>query len=161
MLLDPISQVPDDSDISLKLPNLKSLALVGAKFVTLEFLKKMFTETEMEPTSVNLSGCTKLDGGDIYQLILTGHLEPVEEFDISSLANITDHLAPVIIKHMPNLKVLNLNRTQVTGVLVKDLVDAPSLGIEKLLVEECGNLSADAIKYARGRGVDVVSVVRG
>ena len=54
-----------------------------------------------------------------------------------------------------------MTRTEITGVFVKELVDAPDLNIERLLVEECGNLSADAIKYARDRGVDVVSVVRG
>lgn len=151
----------DETNKFTKLPNLKTLSIHWAFFMSLRFLLDMFKETEMKLTNLHLTGCHKLDGGDISQLIMAGYLESVEELNISTLANVTDNLAPVIIKHMPNLRILNLNRTQITGLFVKDLVDASTLSIERLLVEKCDNLSPDAIKYARGKGIEVVSVVRG
>lgn len=153
--------ITNEPSIFTKLPNLKTLTITTRSFVSLRFLTDMFKWTEMKLTNLNLRGCPKLDGGDISQLIQTGYLESIEEFNISCLANVTDNLAPVIIKHMPNLRVLNLNMTQITGLFVKDLVDASSPSIERLLVEECGNLSPDAIKYARGKGIEVVSIVKG
>lgn len=144
-----------------KLPNLRTLSLTMSRFVSLQFLVQMYEGAEMEVRCLHLSGCQKLSGPELCRLIFGGYLESIQELDISSIANVTDNISPLIIKHMPNLKVLNLNRTQITGVLVKDLVDASSPSIERLHVEECGNLSPDAIKYARGKGVSVISVVRG
>ncbi|KAK2756097.1 hypothetical protein FQN54_005504 [Arachnomyces sp. PD_36] len=144
-----------------KLPNLKSLTLTKTKFVDLEFLESMFEETEMELTFLDLSGSLKIDGRDVGKLMLTKHLESVEELNISYVANVTDVLSSMIIEHMPNLKVLNVNQTQITGLFVKDLVDSEDVPLERLFTEKCGNLGADAIAYARARGVDVVSVVRG
>ena len=55
-------------------------------------------------------------------------------------------------KLYPNLQRLDVSGTKVTGVAVKHFVQR---GIKWLKLDECSEVSPDAVDYARGKGVEV------
>jgi F-box/TPR repeat protein Pof3 len=58
-----------------------------------------------------------------------------------------------IVRLYPNLQKLNVSYNyKITGVAVKNFVE---MGIKQLKVNECYEISPDAVEYARGRGVQV------
>jgi F-box/TPR repeat protein Pof3 len=57
-----------------------------------------------------------------------------------------------VVNLYPKLSKLNVSSTKITGVAVKHFVSA---GIKWLKLNECSEISPDAIQYARGKGVEV------
>lgn len=75
----------------------------------------------------------------------------VEELSLASLI-IRERRMLEIIKLYPNLRKLDVSSTKVTGVAVKHFVD---MGIKWLKLDECSDVSPDAVEYARGKDVAV------
>jgi F-box/TPR repeat protein Pof3 len=75
----------------------------------------------------------------------------VEELSLASLI-IRERRILEIIKLYPNLQRLDVSGTKITGVAVKQLV---KMGIKWLKLDECIEVSPDAVDYARAKGVDV------
>lgn len=57
-----------------------------------------------------------------------------------------------IVNLYPNVKRLDVSYSKVTGVAVKHFV---GMGVQWLNLDECPDVSPDAIEYARGKGVEV------
>jgi F-box/TPR repeat protein Pof3 len=57
-----------------------------------------------------------------------------------------------IVDLYPKLQKLNVSNTKVTGVAVKHFV---GMGIKWLKLDECSEVSPDAVEYARGKEVEV------
>jgi F-box/TPR repeat protein Pof3 len=57
-----------------------------------------------------------------------------------------------IVNLYPKLSKLNVSNTKITGVAVKHFV---SVGIKWLKLDECSEISPDAVEYARGKDVEV------
>jgi F-box/TPR repeat protein Pof3 len=77
--------------------------------------------------------------------------ESVTELSLA-LLTLPEERIMAIVKLYPNLQRLDVSRTQVTGVAIKEFVNA---GITWLNCKDCYQTSPDAIEYARGRGVEV------
>ena len=75
----------------------------------------------------------------------------VEELSLASLI-IRERRIIEIIKLYPNLRRLDVSSTKVTGVAVKHFVD---IGIQWLKLDECSDVSPDAVGYARDKDVEV------
>jgi F-box/TPR repeat protein Pof3 len=75
----------------------------------------------------------------------------VEMLSLSSLI-IRERRILDIIKLYPKLQSLDVSNTKVTGVAVKQFV---SIGIKWLKLDECSDVSPDAVDYARGKDVEV------
>lgn len=75
----------------------------------------------------------------------------VEELSLAAL-DIPERRILDIIKLYPNLRRLDVSATKVTGVAVKQFVN---IGIKWLKLDECSDVSPDAVEYARGKGVEV------
>lgn len=75
----------------------------------------------------------------------------VRELSLASLQESDDYIM-VVVELYPNLRKLDVSGTKITGVAVKKFVKR---GVEKLILNECANVSGDAVDWARGRGVEV------
>ncbi|OQO08974.1 hypothetical protein B0A48_05864 [Cryoendolithus antarcticus] len=64
-----------------------------------------------------------------------------------------DTVIGVIADTLPKLQILNVSKTDITGVGVKLLVQSGSL--KELIVNDCRNLGHDAVVWARNQGVKV------
>ncbi|KMU91208.1 hypothetical protein CIHG_09020 [Coccidioides immitis H538.4] len=65
---------------------------------------------------------------------LQGPTWSITHLDISGVIGVNDAITPLIINNMPNLKVLNLSATRISGLTIKQLVDAETPKIEKIVV---------------------------
>lgn len=89
---------------------------------------------------------------DLQELITSGYLESVEELKLG-MCNVDDDKAIMLAKHAPNIKILCLENTGITGVGVKALVIALKDKLEFLRLDGCQNCSADANSWANSMGV--------
>ena len=64
-----------------------------------------------------------------------------------------DHFVAQMIKELPELQALDLSRTDVTGVAVKDIVRAGH--VDHLTLNDCRYLGHDAVDWARSQGLIV------
>jgi len=75
----------------------------------------------------------------------------VEELSLASLL-IWERRMLEIVNLYPNLRKLDVSGTKVTGVAVRHFVN---MGIKWLKLDECNEVSSDAVEWARGKGVEV------
>jgi F-box/TPR repeat protein Pof3 len=77
--------------------------------------------------------------------------QSLEELSIAASGLSEVRLLEVVEKY-PNLQVLDVSFTKITGVAVKQFVKS---GIKYLKINECGEMGSDAVDWARGQGVKV------
>jgi F-box/TPR repeat protein Pof3 len=140
------------------LPNLKTAILNGSNVPSYEFLFGLLTNLKAPLAHLDVEGCPNIWKEGLQRLMLEGHLSTLTDLNIAGLAGIDDSLTPVIIDNMPNLKVLDLSRTHITGITLKDLADSEKVKIEKFSAKNCATpLSLDAVEYALRRGIRIPS----
>lgn len=163
-----------------KLPaTLKHLTLADNPLLTIRSQEELLALTALPLLETFNCHTTALDAASVMHItsesILQGHLKklyiggrmnaddqtPVElEFPSSgtvkelSLAclHLTDRRALQVVGLFPNLRKLDLSNTKITGVAVKEFVGK---GITSLKLNECDDISTDAIEWARGKGISV------
>lgn len=136
------------------LPNLKTAIFSGSKIPSYEFLAHFLTNSKASLTHLDLESCPNIFQEELQRLMLEGHLSMLTDLNIAGLAGINDNITPIIIDTMPNLKVLDLSNSHVTGISLKDLADAERVKIDKLSAKNCSSpLSLDAVEYALRRGI--------
>lgn len=75
----------------------------------------------------------------------------VEELSLKGLY-VNESRILAIVALYPNLQILDVSSTKVSGVAVKHFVES---GVRRLKINECQNISPDAVAWARGKGVEV------
>lgn len=100
----------------------------------------------------HLDATGRLSTSELEELTTSGYLESVEELKLG-MCNVNDNQAIMLAKHAPNIKILCLENTKITGVGVKELVIALKGRLEFLRLDECHNCSVDANSWAISMGV--------
>jgi F-box/TPR repeat protein Pof3 len=59
-----------------------------------------------------------------------------------------------ILRQFPNLGSVDLSRTTVTGVVLRELVDRESSPTD-IVINQCSKMSPDAVEWARKKGVNI------
>lgn len=77
--------------------------------------------------------------------------EALEELSLEGSLACEEEILQTVALY-PNVWKLDVSRTYVTGVAVKQFVN---MGIRWLILNECSSLSPDAVEWARGKGVEV------
>ncbi|PGH14560.1 hypothetical protein AJ80_05880 [Polytolypa hystricis UAMH7299] len=154
--LDPWPGVP--VGILNPAPNLKSLTLNLFSGATEGILEPLLFEPPLALSILDLERCWGLWIDDLKYHITSGHFNSVTELSIGGKGDITDKLTPFIIDNMPNLKVIDVSETNITGFTVQSLVDTDKLNIENIIAHNLSfPFSRDVVKYAKKRGVQVLA----
>ncbi|TPX22800.1 hypothetical protein DIZ76_014679 [Coccidioides immitis] len=117
-----------------------------------DMLETILVNNEKTLTHLTISWCSDLAQEHLEPLITRGLFRSITHLDISGVIGVNDAITPLIINNMPNLKVLNLSATRISGLTIKQLVDAETPKIEKIVV---GTVSRDAIEYGLSRNIQV------
>ncbi|OAX84036.1 hypothetical protein ACJ72_01595 [Emergomyces africanus] len=142
-------------NLSAMAPNLKTLILNRFHDDELGPFLMAFTESKPSLTHLDLEGCC-LHVEDLLITMMRGNLENLTSLNIAGLAEIDDKVIANIIDMVPNLKELDISRTQVKEHSVKRLIDSDKLKIEKLVVHRMETpFSREFIDYARSKGVEI------
>ncbi len=103
-------------------------------------------------TTLHLLVCdTELS--DLMTLVECGKLSKLTDFGISQ-SEMSDDSVQRMAADCPVLERVQLDTPRITGVAVKELCTRTA--IKTLILTDCLNVSADAIEWARARGVTVV-----
>jgi F-box/TPR repeat protein Pof3 len=145
-----LRSIPGDND-PIVLPLLETLNIFGT-FINSHFLKAITFETIKNGNLKCLSVGGRLN--DFNGLPAADEYPPSETVEKLSLATLIlgDKEAMGIVDLYPNLQSLDVTWTKITGVAVKHFVNK---GVTSLKLDECHNLSTDAVEWARGKGVEV------
>ncbi|OJD17636.1 hypothetical protein AJ78_02286 [Emergomyces pasteurianus Ep9510] len=143
------------NNLSAMAPNLKTLILNRFYDDELGPFLIAFTQSKSSLTHLDLEGC-RLYVEDLLITMMRGNLENLTSLNIAGLAEIDDKVITNIIDMVPNLKELNISRTQVKEHSVKRLIDSDKLKVEKLVVHNMETpFSRDFLDYARSKGVEI------
>jgi F-box/TPR repeat protein Pof3 len=146
----PLTIRAEDLD-PIPLPLLELFAC-HSTFLTPSNLKKI---TEASIRAGNLK--TLLIGSrdtDFENTLVTDEFPAAETLEELSLAEMIlgDERMMQIVSLYPKLQKLDASATKITGVAVKHFVNR---GIRWLRLNECEEVSSDAVDWARGKGVEV------
>jgi F-box/TPR repeat protein Pof3 len=135
--------------------------------ISLPLLKTFACEaTAIDPTYLKLITRDSIKNGHLEKLLLGSRLtagyevpvadefpasETVKELSIDHM-QLNDMRVRQIVSLYPNVQKLDLSGTSITGVAVKAFVN---LGVKTLILNECLNISPDAIQWARGKDINV------
>lgn len=132
---------------------LESAWIEDCSAVTPALLRVLVSRNKATLKRLCLRWCPNIYREHIEPLMLKGLLEGVTTLSLRAILDVDDSLTPVIIETMPNLKVLDLHDTKITGYTLKQLADAKSPRLETFHVPR---VSLDAIEYARSRNIKVL-----
>jgi F-box/TPR repeat protein Pof3 len=163
-----------NKDPPLKLPNLHSLIIETSYLVHLYALRTLLD------ASGEALRYLHFDSGDVTEdttfetVIEATATKGLREFSVAYMSGFTDSHVRTILNSMPELKVLRVPYTDVTGCSIKAIVEArlASLkeveggnpdssqkrmpNIELVDIRFCENLSSDAVVYGRTRGIEII-----
>ncbi|KAN0081983.1 hypothetical protein V8E54_003281 [Elaphomyces granulatus] len=161
-----------DEDPPLKLPNLHSLIIEASFFVNSNTLRTLLDASEEALRYLHFdSGDVTMEFETVIEATATKGLR---EFSVAYMSGFTDSHVRTILNSMPELKVLRVPYTDVTGCSIKAIVESrlASLkeveggnpdssqkrmpNIELVDIRFCENLSSDAVVYGRARGIEII-----
>ncbi|RJE25838.1 hypothetical protein PHISCL_01814 [Aspergillus sclerotialis] len=149
------------SAANTSLQRLSTLILIDVVWAKLSTLQLLLRDGEVPLRVLHLDCCFGLTGPELVEFSQTGKLDSLTELNVQNMPGVDDRIVETLTSRMPDLKVLNLSATGVTGVTIKKLVDARAspgpntIKISRLYVKNCEEVSWDAITYGRGRGIEI------
>ena len=138
------------------LDSLRMVSFAHSELATLPW--QILGSVWMRITHLDLYQCT-LPWNSFLELAMSGKLMKLRHLRISYQC-LTDASAPMFCIYTPCLEELDLSDSSITGVMIKGLLTAPGSRLRRMSLINCQSVSADAIDWARKRGV-VVSVRSG
>lgn len=82
-------------------------------------------------------------------------LERVQDIGLRRAKSVNDNVADVLATRFKHLRHVDLSQTAVTGYGVKQLVQKLKATLQELVLNDCSDVSPDAIEWARSQGVKV------
>lgn len=151
-----------------QLPHLTTLILSNAPGVADDIVLD-FLDTFNSPLRVlHVDRCPGVTGGGIIDMSRRDVAKGLVEFNISYAAGVNDRVTENILFNLPNLKVLDVSYTEITGCTIKNLAEGREpprdsgdsdrsdlVKIERIYARGCEELSSDAVAYGRARGIEI------
>lgn len=147
-----------DSINQNRLPNLKALLLAHMHGLVGDGVRSLLSANKGNLMLLNLAHCGRLVRKDIRSLIQDGYLGAINSLSLAG-CDFTDETAQLLATASPNLDNLEIEQTEVTGVGVKALVLKHGRKLEKLKLDSCRLVSADAVDFARASGINVQFII--
>ena len=145
---------PRISFADLNLPHMIRLSLAGWNKFSLSELQALLIPNKGKLTHLDIGGCIELSKANIKEIITQNYLEEIEDFVLKS-CRVDDEIAILIARNLPHLQKLDVANSRITGVGVKALVVGLQGKLEHLCLNGCHSTNIDAVKLARGMGVNV------
>ncbi|KKA18526.1 Leucine Rich Repeat domain protein [Rasamsonia emersonii CBS 393.64] len=169
-----------------QLPNLTTLVLDDFAWVTPSRLASLLSPDKSVLRVLEVKNCFKISGSDIARLASgTRALKGVQTLTLEGMYHLDDATVRQLLESMPELRILNIPHTAVSGVTIKSIVDmrvaekerrqkkrsensSPQSSddpqadndrkplIEIVNLKGCENVSLDAIEFGRKQGLTII-----
>ncbi|KAL2010939.1 hypothetical protein VTN00DRAFT_3657 [Thermoascus crustaceus] len=161
-----------------ELPNLKTLILSDNDWADMSTLGATGGIPISRLHVLHLDLCHRIKGDDLAQRIAEPEFSELIELNISHMPGLKDSHMERILSNLPDLKILNVSYTAITGCSIKAFADVrvrqqevdsseadgdtsvsserrPKL--ERMYIKGCEEISEDAIVYGRERGIEIIT----
>jgi F-box/TPR repeat protein Pof3 len=147
------------------LPNLNTVIFNDAGFVTGDILATLLLDTQAPIQTVHIDQCFNVSAADLKAILARKHHSSnfdLSELSISHMRDVDDAFIRFLFGTAPDLKVLNLSHTRITGVTIRMCADAKAsisdgVKLDRLFVRGCEDVSSDAVAYGRERALEVIA----
>lgn len=150
-----------------KLPNLKTLIFNDTPWVNHSTLAIFLLHSQAPLRTLHVNLCHNMDSAVLTEILymldeFNPELKELTELGVACMAGMDDSFVKRLSEVLPNLKILDLSQTRITGCTIRMFADARNdeLAIEKLdalIIKGCDNVSRDAIDYGRQMGLKIVT----
>ncbi|KAJ5121101.1 Tetratricopeptide-like helical [Penicillium bovifimosum] len=162
------SGVTDDSlhMYDNKLRNLKTLIFNECLWINNDSLIIFASRSEAPLETLHINFCHKADYAGLSRLLLTpGAMERsrgLTELCVACMDGLDDYAMKEVSERLPNLSVLDLSQTKITGCTIRLFADARKDGtkvaqLDVLIIRGCDAVSRDAIDYGRQMGIKIIT----
>ncbi|KKK26834.1 hypothetical protein ARAM_003398 [Aspergillus rambellii] len=151
-----IETLPFATEEPFHLPNLQTLILSDAPWVTTETLYAFLVAAQSPLEVLHVDSCFRVSGSHLVD-VFRGHATRLTTLNVAHILGIGDSTLDVLVQHIPTLKVINMSFTEITGCAIKSVVDARGAenkaSVDHLYIKGCEGVSSDAIEYGRSKGI--------
>lgn len=162
-------------DPLLKLPNLHSIIFENSASIALHSLRILLDASEGALRYFHLdSGISEFTEIVVEMLAEAPASKGLRELILANMYGLADSHVCTLLKNMPELRVLHVPYTGITGCTIKTIAEARLASskeaegenpdsfqkripnIEQVDIRGCENLSSDAVDYGRARGIKII-----
>jgi F-box/TPR repeat protein Pof3 len=147
------------------LPNLKTLIFNDCPWVNSNILFLFLLHSKAPLETLHINFCHKVSGNDFLNMLSDPgavSLKGLTELGVACMADMDDINVPQLWATLPNVSVLDLSQTKITGCTIRMFADARNEGaggveFDALIIKGCDDVSRDAIDYGRQMGLKIVT----
>lgn len=147
------------------LPNLNTVIFNDSEWVTVQTLMIFLVQSPAPIRTIVIDQCPNVSASVLLVVLQARSRFPqsaaLTELSISHLRDLDDAFVTELYTWLPQLKILNLSYTRITGCTIRMLADRRVSGdlhkLDRLFVRGCEDLSSDAVAYGREKGLEVVT----
>ncbi|KAJ5606868.1 Tetratricopeptide-like helical [Penicillium hordei] len=150
-----------------ELPNLKTLIFNDTPWVNRSTLSLFLLHSKAPLRTLHVNLCHNINSEDFINILndpdgVNPELKELTDVGVACMAGMDDWGVGNLSAVLPNLKVLDLSQTRITGCTIRMFADARNdeSAVEKLdglIIRGCDDVSRDAIDYGRQMGLKIVT----
>lgn len=147
------------------LHNLNTVIFNDSEWVTAQTLMIFLVQSHAPIRTIVVEQCPNVSAPVLLASLQARSRFPqsaaLTELSMSHLRDLDDALVMELYTWLPQLKILNLSYSRITGCTIRMFADRRASGdlpkLDRLFVRGCEDLSSDAVAYGREKGLDVVT----
>lgn len=151
-----------------RLPNLHTLIFNDCRWLCTAVLATFLFIAEPPLRILRVEECFNIHMEDLRPVLKdelphNQQISKITELGLVHVSGVDDEVARELFTMFPELKVLDLTRTEITGITIRMFADARASGSDEganldfLIVRCCDDISSDAVAYGRERGLEVIT----
>ncbi|KAJ5804358.1 uncharacterized protein N7518_000661 [Penicillium psychrosexuale] len=150
-----------------ELPNLKTLVFNDTPWVNRSTLSLFLLHSKAPLRTLHVNLCHNIKSEDFLNVLNDSNganpeLKELTDVGVTCMAGMDDTSVKSLWTTLPNLKILDLSQTRITGCTIRMFADTWNEGpatakLEGLIIKGCDDVSRDAIDYGRQMGLKIVT----
>jgi len=105
--------------------------------------------------SLHISRAEAVESNEFEHLDLD-RFKYVTDLSLFGARQFDDKWLPLFVRHLHHLQKIEVSNSDISGYGVKKVIEA-SPGIKSVVAKNCQNLGADAVDWARSKGIEVIN----
>ncbi|KAI3293695.1 hypothetical protein DTO002I6_4641 [Penicillium roqueforti] len=150
-----------------ELPNLKTLVFNDTPWVNRSTLSLFLLHSKAPLRTLHVNLCHNIKSEELFNVLNDSNganpeLKELTDVGVACMAGMDDTSVKSLWVTLPNLKILDLSQTRITGCTIRMFADTWTEGpatakLEGLIIKGCDDVSRDAIDYGRQMGLKIVT----
>ncbi|CAI7595865.1 unnamed protein product [Penicillium glandicola] len=150
-----------------ELPNLKTLIFNDTPWVNRSTLPLFLLHSKAPLRTLHVNFCHNINSEDFFDILndpdgANPQLAELTDVGVACMVGMDDWGVGNLSTLLPNLKILDVSQTRITGCTIRMFADArndesDARNLDGLIIKGCDDVSRDAIEYGRQMGLKIVT----